>query len=341
MARFILSRKKAIAQFKLAKEISDFVSYSFKTNPEVGKVLEKETDCEISMSSLAYIPLVKDKKRIWFFPQAWSESDVKALFSIGISKFVIDNEKDLKTLTGFLGKNRKNAWVLLRMRLKENTIYTGKHFVFGMTSEEINKNILILSKNPAVEKLGIHFHRKTQNTSEWSLREELTDSLDEETWKAISLINIGGGLPSIYNNSKPELRSIFKKLKALKIWLNKNGIKVIIEPGRFIAAPAVTLEAEIKSISENNITIDCSVYNCAMDTFVMNVRLIVKGENNSGRGRAYVIKGCTPDSIDIFRYKVFLPKQRVGGKITFLNAGAYNFASDFDGLPKVPTILTK
>jgi len=341
MARFILSRKKAVAQYLLAKEISDFVSYSFKTNPEVGKILEKETDCEISLSSLAYIPFVKDKKRIWFFPQAWDESEIKKLCSIEIHKFVIDNEKDLETLTVFLEKHRKKAWVLLRMRLKENTVYTGKHFVFGMTSEEINKNILMLSKNSAIEKLGIHFHRKTQNTSEWSLKDELLDSLDEKTWKSISLINIGGGLPSIYNNSKPELKSIFKKLNALKIWLNKKGIKVIIEPGRFIAAPSVTLEAKIKSISENNITIDCSVYNCAMDTFVMNVRLIVKGELNDGRGKAYVIKGCTPDSIDIFRYKVFLPKQKVGGKITFLNAGAYNFASDFDGLAKVPTIIVK
>jgi ornithine decarboxylase len=341
MARFILSRKKAVAQFMLAKEISDFVSYSFKTNPEVGKILEKETECEISMSSLAYIPLVKDKKRVWFFPQAWDESEIKKLFSTGMRKFVIDNEKDLKTLTSFLAKNRKKAQILLRMRMKENTVYTGKHFVFGMTAEEINKNILILSKNQAIEKLGIHFHRKTQNTSEWSIREELIDSLTEKTWKSISLINIGGGLPSIYNNSKPELKSIFKKLKALKLWLNKKGIKVIVEPGRFIAAPSVTLEAKIKSISENNITIDCSVYNCAMDTFVMNVRLIVKGEFNDGRGKAYVIKGCTPDSIDIFRYKVFLKQQKIGGKIIFINAGAYNFASDFDGLPKVPTIVVK
>ncbi|PIN73174.1 decarboxylase [Candidatus Woesearchaeota archaeon CG10_big_fil_rev_8_21_14_0_10_45_5] len=339
MARFILSRKKALSQYKLVSSIADAISYSFKTNPEVGKILERETDCYISMSSFSYLPFVKDKKRILFFPQAWNSTEIKKLFALGIDKFVTDNQRDLDELVSFLGKSGKKAWILLRMRMNENTIYTGKHFVFGMTADEINRNIKTLAGNASIEKLGIHFHRKTQNTSEWSIREELEDSLTEETLKSISIINIGGGLPSAYNNSKPEMKSILRKLRQLKNWLNGKGINVIIEPGRFIAAPAVELEARIKSVSENNIIIDCSVYNCAMDTFVMNIRLIVKGETDERKGKSYVIKGCTPDSIDIFRYNVYLKNPKAGDKIVFVNAGAYNFASDFDGLKKIPTVI--
>ncbi|MEM3690611.1 MAG: decarboxylase, partial [Candidatus Micrarchaeia archaeon] len=83
--------------------------------------------------------------------------------------------------------------------------------------------------------------------------------------------------------------------------------------------------------------VDCSVYNCAMDTFIMNTRLLVEGELEEGLGRRYLIKGCTPDSIDIFRYNVWLREVKPGDKIVFINAGAYNFYSDFDGLEKIKT----
>ena len=74
-----------------------------------------------------------------------------------------------------------------------------------------------------------------------------------------------------------------------------------------------------------------------MDTFVAHIRLLVDGEKE--KREAYTIKGCTPDSMDIFRYRVFLEKPKKGEKITFLNAGAYNYASDFCNLPKLETIV--
>jgi len=114
---------------------------------------------------------------------------------------------------------------------------------------------------------------------------------------------------------------------------------MIIEPGRYIAAYAVKLETNIKSIYDNNIIIDCSVYNAAMDTFVAHIRLLVEGEVEEGNGEAYTIKGCTPDSMDIFRYRVFLKKPNVGDKVVFLNAGAYTYTTDFCNLPKLETVI--
>ena len=111
----------------------------------------------------------------------------------------------------------------------------------------------------------------------------------------------------------------------------------MIEPGRFIAAPSVRLETEIKSIDNNNITVDCSVFNAAMDTFLLNIRLLL--ENESEDGEEYTIKGITPDSLDIFRYKVKLKnKPKVGDKLIFLDAGAYNFSTNFCSLKKIETI---
>jgi ornithine decarboxylase len=224
------------------------------------------------------------------------------------------------------------------MRMKEHTIKTEKHFVFGMYSKQINELIPKLRKNIKISKLGIHFHRKTQNISEWSLKDELMDVVEEETLKSIDMVNIGGGIPVRYKNYNVDvIPYIFDKIKELKEWLNGKNIEMIIEPGRFIAAPCIKLETEIIGIYDHNILINCSVYNSALDTFVAHTRLLVEGELE--KGTPYTIKGCTPDSMDVFRYRVYLDNPKVGDKIVFINAGAYNHCTDFCNLDKLETVI--
>ncbi len=344
MAEFILYKSKVFEQYNLIKEKSDLVSYSLKTNYEVGKILEENTNCFFSVHSLESVKNIKDKKRIWFFAQAWNENSIKELIDLGVNSFVIDNKKDLDILIKYLEKLDIKINLLLRMRFKEHSIHTGKYFVFGMYSNEINSLIPELRKNKNIDKLGIHFHRKTQNVSEWNLKQELEDILDKKTLEKIDYVNIGGGLPSIYKNfTSDTINDIFDKIKQTKEWVNENNIQMIIEPGRFIAAPCIELETTIKNIYNNNIIIDASVYNSAMDTFISHIRLLVKDELNAKDkcAEAYTIKGCTPDSLDIFRYRVYLKEPKIGDKIIFLNAGAYNFHTDFCNLPKLETVIVE
>jgi len=335
-AKFILSKKIIKEKLKEVSKLADIVSYSFKTNYKVGEILEKTTNCNFSIHSIDNLRMLKNKKRVYFFAQAWNHKEIEELIKLGVRSFVVDNEKDLNILLRSL-KNKEKINLFLRMRLKEHTVHTGKHFVFGFYSNEINKLIPKLRKNKEINKLGIHFHRKTQNISEWSLKEELEDSLDKNTLKNIDYINIGGGLPYIYKNFRLDLiKTIFNKIIKLKLWLNKQNIKMIIEPGRYIAAPSIKLVTKIKNIYNNNIIVNCSVYNSAMDTFIANIRLLVDGEVNNGI--PYVIKGSTPDSLDIFRYRVFFKKRpKIGDKIILLNAGAYNFSTEFCNLPRLKT----
>lgn len=330
MARFILNKQKLEEQYNLIKQISDKVSYSYKTNPIVGHILEDTTDCDFSVHSIESIKQIKDKKRIWFFPQGWTQEQFNEIINLGVDKFVIDNEFDLELL-----KNIENQiTLLLRMKLMEYTLHTGKHFVYGMPCDKVNKLILELKENPNLT-LGIHFHRKTQNVSEWSLKREITESLTEDTLKSIKILNIGGGLPIEYKNSKGDQENIFNKIIELKNFVNEYNILLYTEPGRFVAAPCVELETEIKLIYDNNIIVDCSIFNAAIDSFIAHIRLEIEGELSSGT--AYTIKGCSPDSADILRYKVYLSNPKVGDKIVFLNAGAYNFNCDFCNLPKLHT----
>lgn len=335
-ARFILSKSAAIQKHDTVKKYADIISFSHKTNLEVSKVLHENTDCMFSVHATEdYSKL--DADRIWFFLQSNSEEELKKAFSYGISKFVVDNVNDLGKLLNYCERHNKKIWLLLRMRLKEHTVHTGKHFVFGMYTHTVNEWLSNIDKN-MVEKLGIHCHRKTQNVSEWSIQEELEESIEQ--WDKIDFVNIGGGIPSEYKNFKISVIDyVFSQIAELKEWLNEKGVKLIIEPGRYIAAPAVRLECEIINMYDDTIVVNCSIFNGAMDTWIANIRLLIEGELEEGT--AYTIKGITPDSVDILRYRAYLKNPKIGDKIVFLNAGAYNFHTDFCGLSRIRTDITK
>lgn len=337
-AKFFLSRRALLKQYSSIRSLCDVVSYSTKTNYEVAKILEKETDCSFSVHSIEDMGVIGDLKRVWFFPQGWERDEIKKILAKGVRNFVVDNETDLNLLLEFMKGKKPRINLLLRMRLKEHTIHTGKYFVYGMYSDTINRLVPELRRNKGIERLGVHFHRMTQNLSEWELQHELSQLLKEETLKSIDYLNIGGGIPVVYKNFRMDMTPrIFLEIGKLRKWLSGYGIKLMTEPGRYIAAPAIRLVARIKMIYEGNIIINCSVYNSAMDTFVASTKLEVEGELPEGQGKAYTIKGYTPDSMDIFRYRVYLNEPKAGDKIVFLNAGAYNFSTDFCGLKRLKT----
>ena len=334
--KFILSKSKAISQYNKVKAICDSVSYSSKTNPLVSNILEDNTDSLFSIHLSNELKNIKDKSRIVFLAQALNQEQLKELTKQGIRSFVVDNESDLNEILKFLENNDVEIDLMLRLRLKENTLKTERYFVFGMESDIINKRIKELRKNSKIGQLGVHFHRKSQNMSEWNLVYEISNDLDEETLKMIDVVCIGGGVPAEYANTNVDvIDSIFNKIKEFKEWLNKNDIKLMIEPGRFIAAPSVKLITNIIGMHENNIIVNASVYNSDLDALIVPVKLLI--ENELERGQPYVIKGITPCSMDLFRYRVYLNNPKMGDELIFLNAGAYNFNANFCDLEKIET----
>ncbi len=336
MSKFILSKSKVIEQFHKVKSVSDIVSYSSKTNPLITEILEKETDSMFSIHMINELKNVINKSRVLFLAQGLNDEQIKGLISKKITNFVVDNESDLNTLVNYINKNNIGINLLLRVKLKERSVRTERYFVFGINSDIVNKRIKELKNNKNIKQLGIHFHRKSQNMSEWNLVYEFNDMIDKDVIRLLDFVCIGGGLPADYANTNTDVIGvIFRKISEFKVFLNENNIKLIVEPGRFIAAPSCKLETEIIGIHENNIIVDASVYNSDMDALIVPVKLLVEGELE--KGQAYVIKGITPCSMDLFRYRVYLDNPKIGDKLVFLNAGAYNFNTEFCDLEKIET----
>lgn len=337
-AYFKFSKSKINEKYKELKELCDIPSYSVKTNPDIVPVLEEETSSMFSIHTQESLERIDNKDRVLFFLQGVKKGEVEELVKRGVKKFVVDNESDLEIFLNDVKIIDSEVELLLRMKLKENTVNTGKYFVYGFNTRQVRELIPKLKDNQKINKLGIHFHRKTQNIGEWNILKELKDSYTQEIFDKIDTLNIGGGLPIKYKNynySKKVIESIKDKILELKDFINDYNIDLMIEPGRFICGPSGKLVTNIISIQKDTIIIDASVYNCAMDTFVADIKLFV--ENEKEKGEEYTIKGCTPDSMDIFRYKVYLQEEpKVGDQIIFTNAGAYTYSSNFCDLKKLP-----
>ena len=339
-AKFVLSKKIVKKQVEKLIDLGLKISYSYKTNREVGNVLQEiYSEVDFSIHAKEEINMIKNRSKIWFFTQAESEEELVGILKKGIKNFVIDNEIDLERILNAAKEFKIN--LSLRMKFQEHRVGSGKYFVYGISSRKVIKIIERIRNNKNIEKLGIHLHRKTQNTSEWNIEEEIKDSLSKNVLEKIDFINFGGGLPSRYiSYTSKVLPYIFSKLVEAKDFLKKYNIEAFIEPGRFIAAPAVILETEIIQVYDNNLIINTTIYNCALDTVITHSKLLVEGElEESEDGKYFLIKGNSPTRDDIFRYKVKMKNPRVGDRITFLNAGAYNYTTDFFGYKKLETVV--
>jgi len=72
------------------------ISYSYKTNREVGDVLQEISNVDFSIHARGEVEMIKDKKRIWFFLQAENTKEILDILNNGVKNLVVDNEIDLQ-----------------------------------------------------------------------------------------------------------------------------------------------------------------------------------------------------------------------------------------------------
>ena len=277
---FTLSKQKLQDQLKILTNLNLKISYSYKTNRQIGDILQKTSpNVNLSIHSQEEIPMIKDKSKISFFTQAESKKELIQILEQGIKTFVIDNEIDLNNLLQAAKQTKQKINISIRMKFHEHRIGTGKYFVYGLPSTKVNELIQKLKNNPQIKDLGIHIHRKSQNTSEWEIVEELKDSIDKETLEIIKSLNLGGGLPVEYKSyTNSTLPYILKKIAKAKEFLDQHNIQTIIEPGRFLAAPPIKLHTNIIQIQNNTLILNTTIYNFALDTVLTETKMLVEQE---------------------------------------------------------------
>ena len=141
-AYFIFSKSKLLEQIKILENIGLKISYSYKTNREVGDILQElSPSVNFSIHAKDEIEMINDKLKVSFFTQAESVNELMEIINIGIKTFVVDNEIDLKRILKASEELNEKINISLRMKFQEHRIGTGKYFVYGMSSKKINEII--------------------------------------------------------------------------------------------------------------------------------------------------------------------------------------------------------
>ncbi len=322
------------------------VFYSVKTNPEHAILRElQRIGVGFSVSSpvemLSAASVGADVSKVIYYERGLTKDRAGWLTRLGCRNFMVESMAAFENLRPLLGGE---STVLVRLKAEETkSAYSGEYAPgVGLSdAESVMKECKKLGA-----KTGVLHHSASQveDAAAWKRKFEVLSKLPE-----MDAANIGGGIPISYGGGDEGgkiLGEIRKGVKSIK------AKRVIAEPGRFIVGPACSLVAKAVLVDGANAVLDCSVYNAHIDTIIAGIilpsRLLAKpGEAGAARPKtahtanAYRLLGSSLCSLDVFDHGAKLGKLSAGDFITFDNAGAYNFSSDFGSGSGINTYIVE
>ena len=309
-------------------------------------VLHKE-GCHFDIASQGEVKLLEKEsipatKTIHTHPIK-RDIDIRATLRYGCTTFVIDNPSELEKFIRY----KERVGILLRLNFSNPEAVVNLSKKFGLPINEAPEII-----NKAVE-AGIHikglsFHVGSQSKQPDSHVEAIKECKEiiENSRKnhdiPMSVLDIGGGFPINYDGVDFDIEEFCQPISEIISTLPQN-IRVIAEPGRFLAAPAMTcITSVIGKANRGGVTwyyLDDGVYNSfsgqIFDHATYPIYSLKQGPTNRS-----TLAGPTCDSIDIIAESIQLPDLEIGDLLVAPMMGAYASATatEFNSLPRTNII---
>lgn len=214
------------------------------------------------------------------------------------------------------------------------------------------EHIFLLRKSMSNLKIsGLHIHIGSQITESApfvAAISKLVDFSAKLSKKGIDLeyLNIGGGLGIVYDHETPQTAQKFAG-KVLPL-LKKTKLKLILEPGRFIAGNSgilVTKVLYIKSTPRKKFVIVDAGMNdlirpALYDAYHQILPLHI-AHYTLHKSEKVDIVGPICESADFFAKERKLPKVKEGDFLAIMGAGAYGFSmsSNYNSRPRLAEVM--
>ncbi len=247
--------------------------------------------------------------------------------SRSVEIFVVDNIEEIKKLTRY----NKKLKVLIRFRINTNSnAVVDLQYKFGCQTSEV-LDLARKIEEAGHEYYGLCFHIGSQciysdnYVNAIKAAHKLINRLDMAGYNT-RILDIGGGFPVEYVQPIPSIEKFCAPIsKALDQHI-RPGIRVISEPGRFIAATPVTLICSIigKAYRDGKIWyyLDDGLYSTFSGIVFDSCQYPVISMKDSDE-KLSVLAGPTCDSFDVMYDGLMLPEHEVGDKLMFTSTGAY------------------
>ena len=295
-----------------------------------------------------------DPKKVTFSGLGKTTQEIYKALDTGIHCFNIESEAELLRINQIAVNNSQVAPISIRVNPDVNAethpyISTGlKENKFGLSMEKAIQLYLHATKMKGICIKGLDFHIGSQLTSIKPILDALDRILtlnDQLISRDIIIehINIGGGLGVTYEDEMPPTPS--ELILAVKEKLHSIDLKIVVEPGRSIAANAgilVTKVEYLKNHEEKNFAIIDGAMNDLIRPALYGAwqKIVPVKKTEGNENTTYDIVGPICESADV------LGKSRslyinAGDLLAIKSAGAYGFvmSSNYNTRPRAPEIM--
>lgn len=272
------------------------------------------------------------------------DKDIRNALHAGVRVFVADNPDEVRKFRAF----RDEAELLLRVSFRSPGAVSDLSRKFGCDPENA-LDLARLAAKLGVQVRGFSFHVGSQAPQPLKHVEaiEACIGLIRQARRAklgrFDTLDIGGGFPIDYMNPVPDIGRFCAPIrKALA--LVPRGVRVIAEPGRYIAGPAAIGVATVMGRAEREghwwYYLDDGLYGSFSGQLFDHARYPIESLKTTGELKPSVLAGPTCDSIDVIAENLMLPKLAAGDLIVGRAMGAYTWASasEFNFFPRATVV---
>ena len=214
----------------------------------------------------------------------------------------------------------------------EQVVTGGKDAKFGILHTHIKEALKIIRDND-VKLIGIHCHLGSgfYNTDNFAPMVEYMFSLASQI-NGIEFIDLGGGLGVRYKPSTKEINlnqfaDVVKKQYEKHSVLKSNGIKIILEPGKYLVAESTFLLAKVTNVREQQgikiIALDTGFNHIIRPALYSSCHHMINISKLYEEKEEVKVVGNICESTDVLSEKIQISKPEIGDIIAILTTGAY------------------
>ena len=309
-----------------------------------------------------------DPRRCVFAGVGKTEDEIEFALRQGIYSFDAESEPELQRINRVAARLKKIAPVALRVNpgvdaCTHAKITTGTYEnKFGIQFEQVEGVYARASKLKNLRLRGLQMHIGSQITEatpfEQAVRKVLPLLKRLQEKYPLEFFSVGGGLGIVYKPALASGAAAWWKTSAAKNILTPQkyagrlvpllqplNLKILIEPGRFIAGNAGILVTRVEFVKKtgrkNFVIVDAAMNDLIRPAFYDAYHEIVPLTRKNGVQISSDVVGPICESSDFFCKDRPLPKAGEGDYLALLSAGAYGFAqaSNYNTRPLAAEIL--
>jgi len=286
-----------------------------------------------------------------------------------VYSFTVESSAELELINKIAARLKVKAPVAIRVNPNVDAkthakITTGTYEnKFGIPFEEISSLYAKAARLKNIWLRGVQMHIGSQITSVAPFKKAVQKMvplvLELKKKFKIEYFDVGGGLGIVYDHAlqsgsgdwwaKQTKAPLTPKVYADAVMplLKDLGLRILLEPGRFIAGNAGVLVSEVvyvkKTKKKNFVIVDAAMNDLIRPAFYESFHEIVPLMKKTGKTIPSDVVGPVCESGDTFCKERPLPPLQQKDRIVFMSAGAYGFvmASNYNSRPMAAELLVK